>query len=147
MSRENSAVLGHKSIIFSKVIKHKVAYMSTFRKTIDGCYVIYTRGTISLRIVPRTLMSRAVIPLRWKIDVARRLQAARRGAGHSQAQIAELLGIQEKTYAKYEGTEKPNPIPQHMIGTLCRLLDLDPLVLLDGYGRDATRGKRPVRIK
>lgn len=85
--------------------------------------------------------------MKWKVEVAQRLKAAREGAGYTQPGFAELLGVEEKTYAKYERQKSPSPITQHLIGPICRILDLDPLVLLEGYGRDAKRGPKLSRIK
>lgn len=89
-------------------------------------------------------MSRSRVPEQWVKACAQRLQSAREAAGYTQETMAEELKLQVKTYAKYETR---TPLPQHLIGTVCRMLDLDPLVFLDGYGREARPGPKLRRIK
>jgi transcriptional regulator with XRE-family HTH domain len=74
----------------------------------------------------------------YRDAMCRRLKDARQAAGFTQASFAEKLGLDEKTYAKYESRSL---LPHEFIGIVCRLLDLDMYFLLDGHGRDAVRPK------
>lgn len=89
-------------------------------------------------------MSRKQISEQWVTAQCARLKYARAQAGYTQESMAEELGIAVKTYAKYESR---TPLPQDKICTVCRLLDLDPFVFLDGIGRDAQRPKPKAPLK
>lgn len=88
-------------------------------------------------------MTKVRVPDEYRDAMCQRLKNARDAAGYTQGSFAEKLGIQEKTYAKYESRSL---LPHNMIGVVCRLLDLDPFYFLEGVGRDAVRPK-PRRIK
>ncbi len=118
--------------------------MSTKHKTETGCCREITVGTMSLRVYVRPLMPRSSIPKPWAKEVCKRLKNARFAAGYTQETMSEALGMQVKTYAKYASR---SALPPHLITTVCRLLDLDPFVFLDGYGRDAKPGPKLRRIK
>lgn len=128
----------------SNVMPMKVASMSTTRKTKTGFFREITVGTMSLRLYVKAAMPRSSIPKPWAKEVCKRLKNARFAAGYTQETISEALGMQVKTYAKYESR---SALPPHLITTVCRLLDLDPFVFLDGYGRDARPGPKLRRVK
>lgn len=88
-------------------------------------------------------MTRVRVPGAYRDAMCARLKAARKAAGYTQESFAELLGLDEKTYAKYESRSL---LPHPLIGRVCRLLDIDAFVFLDGFGRDAAR-PQPSRIK
>lgn len=88
-------------------------------------------------------MTKIRVSAEYRKAMCQRLKDARDAAGYTQGTFAEKLGLNEKTYAKYESRSL---LPHPLIGTVCRLLDLDAFVFLDGYGRDAQRAK-PRRIK
>lgn len=116
----------------------KVAYLSTNYKTIWWLPMEDRARTIRLVLVPRILMVKARVTQAYRDDMSERLQKARAAAGFTQASFAAALGLEEKTYAKYEGGRL---LPVHLVTRVCRLLHLDPWFLLDGHGRDAARPK------
>lgn len=88
-------------------------------------------------------MEKVRVPVEYRKAVCQRLKAARKSAGYTQGSFAEKLGLEEKTYAKYESR---SPLPPNYIVPACKLLDLDVYYFLDGVGRDAVRPK-PRRVK
>lgn len=88
-------------------------------------------------------MTKVRVPVEYRKAMCQRLKAARAASGHTQETFAELLGLNVKTYAKYESR---SILPHNYIGIACRALDLNPFFLLDGIGRDAARPK-PRRVK
>ncbi len=71
-------------------------------------------------------MGRGSSPAKFKQDFCERLAAARKLHGYSQSQFAELLGMTRDRYAKYETR---TPLPHHMIGQACDILQMDVNVL------------------
>lgn len=88
-------------------------------------------------------MQKARVPDEYRDAICLRLKSARKAAGYTQASFAELLGLEEKTYAKYESR---SPLPTNYLVPACRILDIDVYWLLCGVGRDVVRPK-PRRIR
>jgi transcriptional regulator with XRE-family HTH domain len=65
-----------------------------------------------------------------------------REAGHyTQKEMAEILGIPHKRYAKYEGENRG--VPASVIAQFCLIADIDPAYIL--LGNRAKRAPRPAR--
>lgn len=76
----------------------------------------------------------------FRRGIQERLKAARVAAGFTQEQFADELGIDVKTYAKYESRSK-SVLPIEFWPHVCTVLDLDPWFFMTGAGEEAVRGR------
>lgn len=76
-------------------------------------------------------MARAATPAKFKIDFCKRLQSARIVAGFTQQEVAQKLGLDRDTYAKYESRSL---LPHYLIPQVCELFGIEPTFLYTGMG-------------
>ena len=75
-------------------------------------------------------------PKAYREDFASRVKWARENAGYMQTEIAELLGISQPTYSKYEtrGDTAVTLMPHHLIKPFCMITRVSQEWLLSGEG-------------
>lgn len=88
------------------------------------CELLFGHKLLMARIDSSTEFKRAFIA---------RIKAARKAKGATQAQMAEMLGLERQDhYKQYEGRSL---LPHHLVLKFCMICDIDPTYLYTGQGR------------
>lgn len=84
-------------------------------------------------------MARGRPPIHPRCEFGERLAEARQRAGLSQVQVAEALGMSQRTVAHWE--RKRSPVYPDQLVTLCELLSVSPEELLGTGSPSRKRGR------
>lgn len=106
---------------------HDGEYASDELSAQDPSMIPMTLGTAERTIRPT--MGRSSTPQRFRVEMAKRLESARRVAGYAtKKQAADRLGIGLDRYEKWESGR--TPVPVQYIGQVCELYGVDANFLI-----------------